>query len=75
LAAVDALFVDIILNWEMQVGIELAKRAVEMKPRVYSTGPATSYGSVPPASGVAKRARRSSVRPGRRTHRLHAVSL
>jgi hypothetical protein len=34
----------------MQVGIELAKRAVEMKPRVYSTGPATSYGSVPPAS-------------------------
>ena len=41
---------DIILNGEMQVGIELAKRAVEMKPRVYSTGPATSYGSVPPAS-------------------------
>jgi hypothetical protein len=26
----------------MQVGIELAKRAVEMKPRVYSTGQATA---------------------------------
>ena len=39
--AVDALFVDIILNGEMQAGIELAKRAVELKPRlkvVYSTG-------------------------------------
>ena len=39
--AVDALFVDIILNGDMQAGIELAKRAVEMKPRlkvVYSTG-------------------------------------
>ena len=29
---VDALFVDIILNQEMQAGIELAKRAVELKP-------------------------------------------
>ena len=39
--AVDALFVDIILNGDMQAGIELAKRAVEMKPSlkvVYSTG-------------------------------------
>jgi CheY-like chemotaxis protein len=37
--AVDALFVDIILNGDMQAGIELAKRAVELKPRVvYSTG-------------------------------------
>ena len=38
---VDALFVDIILNQEMQAGIELAKRAVELKPGlrvVYSTG-------------------------------------
>ena len=38
---VDALLVDIILNQEMQAGIELAKRAVEMKPAlrvVYSTG-------------------------------------
>ena len=34
--AVDALFVDIILNGDMQAGIELAKRAVELK--VYSTG-------------------------------------
>jgi CheY-like chemotaxis protein len=30
--AVDALFVDIILNGDMQAGIELAKRAVELKP-------------------------------------------
>jgi hypothetical protein len=39
--AVDALFVDIILNGDMQAGIELAKRAVELKPGlrvVYSTG-------------------------------------
>ena len=39
--AVDALFVDIILNGDMQAGIELAKRAVELKPSlkvVYSTG-------------------------------------
>ena len=38
---VDALFVDIILNGNMQAGIELAKRAVELKPSlkvVYSTG-------------------------------------
>jgi DNA-binding NtrC family response regulator len=38
---VDALFVDIILDREMQAGIELAKRAVELKPGlkvVYSTG-------------------------------------
>ena len=38
---VDALFVDIILNQEMQARIELAKRAVELKPGlrvVYSTG-------------------------------------
>ena len=38
---VDALFVDIILNQEMRAGIELAKRAVELKPGlrvVYSTG-------------------------------------
>ena len=38
---VDALFVDIILNGNMQAGIELAKRAVELKPGlkvVYSTG-------------------------------------
>ena len=38
---VDTLFVDIILNQEMQAGIELAKRAVELKPGlrvVYSTG-------------------------------------
>ena len=37
----DALFVDIILNGNMQAGIELAKRAVELKPGlkvVYSTG-------------------------------------
>ena len=37
----DALFVDIILNGNMQAGIELAKRAVELKPSlkvVYSTG-------------------------------------
>ena len=39
--AVDALFVDIILNGNMQAGIELAKRAVELKAGlkvVYSTG-------------------------------------
>ena len=39
--AVDALFVDIVLNGDMQAGIELAKRAVELKPGlkvVYSTG-------------------------------------
>ena len=38
---VDALFVDIILDRDMQAGIELAKRAVELKPDlkvVYSTG-------------------------------------
>jgi len=38
---VDALFVDIILSGDMQAGIELAKRAVELKPGlkvVYSTG-------------------------------------
>jgi CheY-like chemotaxis protein len=38
---VDALFVDIILNGDTQAGLELAKRAVELKPRlkvVYSTG-------------------------------------
>ena len=38
---VDALFVDIILNGDTQAGIELAIRAVELKPRlnvVYSTG-------------------------------------
>jgi DNA-binding NtrC family response regulator len=38
---VDALFVDIILNRDMYAGIELAKRAVELKPGlkvVYSTG-------------------------------------
>jgi two-component SAPR family response regulator len=38
---VDALFVDIVLNGDMQAGIELAKRAVELKPGlkvVYSTG-------------------------------------
>jgi CheY-like chemotaxis protein len=39
--AVDALFVDIILNGDTQAGLQLAKRAVELKPRlkvVYSTG-------------------------------------
>jgi CheY-like chemotaxis protein len=38
---VDILFVDINLNREMQAGIELAKRAVALKPGlkvVYSTG-------------------------------------
>jgi DNA-binding NtrC family response regulator len=38
---VDALLVDIILNQDMQAGIELAKRAVALKPGlkvVYSTG-------------------------------------
>ena len=32
--AVDALFVDIILNGDTQAGLELAKRAVELKPRL-----------------------------------------
>jgi CheY-like chemotaxis protein len=39
--AVDALFVDIILNGDTQAGLELAKRAVELNPRlkvVYWTG-------------------------------------
>ena len=39
--AVDVLFVDIILDGDMLAGIELAKRAVELNPRlkvVYSTG-------------------------------------
>ena len=39
--AVDALFVDIVLNGDTQAGLELAIRAVELKPRlkvVYSTG-------------------------------------
>ena len=39
--AVDALFVDIILNGDTQAGLELAKRAVKLKPHlkvVYSTG-------------------------------------
>jgi CheY-like chemotaxis protein len=39
--AVDALFVDIILDGDMEAGIELAKRAVELKPDLkvlYSTG-------------------------------------
>jgi CheY-like chemotaxis protein len=31
---VDALFVDIILNGDTQAGLELAKRAVELKPRL-----------------------------------------
>jgi CheY-like chemotaxis protein len=38
---VDALFVDIILKGDMQAGIEVAKRAVELKPGLkvlYSTG-------------------------------------
>jgi len=38
---VDTLFVDIILNGDMQAGIDLAKRAIELKPGlkvVYSTG-------------------------------------
>ena len=38
---IDALFVDIILDRDMQAGIELSKRAVELKPDlkvVYSTG-------------------------------------
>jgi DNA-binding NtrC family response regulator len=38
---VDALFVDIILDRDMQAGVELAKRATELKPGlkvVYSTG-------------------------------------
>ena len=37
----DAFLVDIILNQDMQAGIELAKRAIELKPGlkvVYSTG-------------------------------------
>jgi CheY-like chemotaxis protein len=39
--AVDALFVDIVLKGDMHAGIELAKRAVELKPGLkvlYSTG-------------------------------------
>jgi CheY-like chemotaxis protein len=39
--AVDALFVDIVLSGNMRAGIELAKRAVGLKPAlkvVYSTG-------------------------------------
>jgi CheY-like chemotaxis protein len=39
--AVDALLVDVILNGDTQAGIELARRAVELKPGlkvVYSTG-------------------------------------
>jgi DNA-binding NtrC family response regulator len=38
---VDALFVDIILNGDMQAGIEFAKRAIELNPGIkvlYSTG-------------------------------------
>ena len=38
--AVDALFVDIVLNGDMQAGIDLAKRAIELKPGLkvlYST--------------------------------------
>jgi DNA-binding response OmpR family regulator len=38
---VDALFVDIILKGDMEAGIKLAKRAVELKPDLkvlYSTG-------------------------------------
>ena len=38
---VDVLFVDIILDRDMQAGIDLAKRAIELKPGlkvVYSTG-------------------------------------
>jgi DNA-binding NtrC family response regulator len=38
---VDALFIDIILNGDMQAGIEFAKRAVELNPDLkvlYSTG-------------------------------------
>ena len=45
--AIDALFVDIILNGDTQAGLELAKRAVELKPRlkvVYSTGPTVTDG-------------------------------
>jgi CheY-like chemotaxis protein len=41
LSAATADAVDIILNGDMQAGLELAKRAVELKPRlnvVYSTG-------------------------------------
>ena len=39
--AVDALFVDIILKGDIEAGIKLAKRAVELKPDLkvlYSTG-------------------------------------
>jgi DNA-binding NtrC family response regulator len=39
--AVDALFIDIILNGDMQAGIDFAKRAVALKPDLkvlYSTG-------------------------------------
>ena len=45
--AADALFVDIILNGDTQAGIELAKRAVELKPGlrvVYSTGMSVTDG-------------------------------
>jgi CheY-like chemotaxis protein len=38
---VDAIFVDVILNRDMHAGIELAKRAIELRPGrkvVYSTG-------------------------------------
>ena len=45
--AVDALFVDIILSGDTQAGLELAKRAVELKPRlkvVYSTGLSVTEG-------------------------------
>jgi DNA-binding NtrC family response regulator len=38
---VDAIFIDIILNRDMHAGIELAKRAIELRPGlkvVYSTG-------------------------------------
>ena len=41
LEAIDALFVDIVLDGDTQAGLELAKRAVELNPRlkvVYSTG-------------------------------------
>ena len=32
--AVDGLFVDIILNGDTQAGLELAKRAIKLKPRL-----------------------------------------
>jgi CheY-like chemotaxis protein len=56
--AVDALFVDIILSRDTQAGLELAKRAVELKPRlkvVYSTGLSVTDGMkalVVPGSAV-----------------------